>query len=124
MPAPRRAEFEAVVAKHLGLSLDDGAPLPLAAIEAAATIDPRRPNMLYEPVGQRIVEGLLVGAAGDTEEEDARLTEFIRGWRRHFLEEGLGGRREFLPPYWSVDFRVKSRLRIKPEERRAFEVTN
>lgn len=108
LPAVRRAQFEAIVAAHTGVAVSELTP---AAVEAAAALDPRVPNAAYVPVGQRIVDGLLAGTEGNVELRDGRLAQFIRGWREHFVEQGLQGQRAFLPPYWSVDFRTKSRLR-------------
>ena len=132
LPAARRAELEAVVAAHFaGQASSSSALTPTAMATAAAAIDSRVPNEAYVPVGQRIVEGLLAGVEGEGE-RDARLADFIRSWRRHFLEQGLRGQRAFLPPYWSVDFRVKNRPRPSrgargqegQEEEDAFELAN
>jgi hypothetical protein len=44
--------------------------------------------------------GLQVSAAGE-----AALEEFVRGWRRHFLDTMQP---KYLPSFWSVDSRVRN----------------
>lgn len=97
MPEARREELRAFLRDFFGLETD--AVLTQERLEEAASletrsvVDPERKSHA-EVVASAVLEG---GPRG--------VEEFVRDWRRFFLERLEP---KFLPPFWSVDARTEN----------------
>lgn len=91
LPDEKRLKYDEMVRDHLSLS-DKTIPLAKDQLQEAIDVEYKVKNPNYVSGPQLVAEAL-----GD---DDEKITEFVRGWRRHFLETA---RPKHLPTGWSID---------------------
>ncbi|KAG2490455.1 hypothetical protein HYH03_011091 [Edaphochlamys debaryana] len=101
IPAPRRAELEAVVMAHFDVD-----QLTAEHVAAACQVEPRSEDENWQGHAEAVVKAVQAeGGRGAVE-------AFIRGWRQHFLDAMAPN---CMPPHWRVDARVANSADPEPE---------
>ncbi|WIA22364.1 hypothetical protein OEZ85_004673 [Tetradesmus obliquus] len=115
IPAARVQQLRQVILCHFGVT-----EWRAELANLALAVEPKRQDESWESHASVVVAAIVSGgrqqqqqqqqAAGADQQQqdvqmDAALGEFIRDWRRHFL---AAMQPKFLPPFWSVDARVKN----------------
>lgn len=95
---------------------DDDEPLPRDWIVRASELECYAPNPRYIPGPELVVKPLLQKSSkrnDDDDDEYEALSDFIKGWRAHFLETQ---RPRFFPAGWSIDSPVQCDKRHSNEK--------
>lgn len=97
---------------------DDKNTPTLRQLEAASLLECRSPNPLFVSGAELLVDTLRSrrkndgGGGGDGALDEDALTDFVRGWRQHFLDIVHP---RYLPKGWSVDAPVQSDRRKRSQ---------
>mmetsp|Transcript_7077 Transcript_7077/g.10137 ORF Transcript_7077/g.10137 Transcript_7077/m.10137 type:complete len:372 (-) Transcript_7077:216-1331(-) len=102
VPPEKIAEYDAMVRLHLGLD-DDSGELTTQHLQTAIDVQYKIFNPHYISGAELVLRSMM--------DDFNKIEEFIRSWRRHFLDT-LHPR--FLPAGWSVDSPVASDIRGTP----------